>query len=444
MQIKALLQIFIVLLLSLGLSGKSSAAGLMDGRLNISGYGNAHFMSGMNGMAKQVDIPDPNNSVAQLREFSLFIDALPVDGITISTELSAAENGENITAIYGYVDVDVSGLIDAWDDEQLGNFSFRAGRILVPFLSYNENKANFKQTLMSAPFTAWNIAPVNPAMGAHAHGAYGWSDAGAMIDWNHMVGDLGIVDLKVAMINGLGSESDVLDDNTIQLDAWTTMQMGMGMTSTFQPTVRPRDGLVGNREETEAHDNNNDKAIVTKLTFSSSDIPLDIGTSYYHGAWDEDADHELEILGVHFNLLFRDWTLKGEYALARVEQDAGINVVEEDGPDAINESTDDYHMEAWYVEGSVIPIRYGEKDDRYLRLIFRYDDLDTNDEALFTPFDRWRLTPGVEWQFVNYVRLRYEYQYSEIADFGEAPQAYKDAGGKSKIDMHMASIIFYF
>ena len=101
-------------------------------------------------------------------------------------------------------------------------------------------------------------------------------------------------------------------------------------------------------------------------------------------------------------------------------------------------------MEAWYLEGSYIPLRYGSDDDRYLRLIARYDDVDTNDKALFTPWDRSRITLGTEWQFDPNARLRFEWQSSELDNFSDAPLPYKRAGGKRHVEMYMFSFIFWF
>jgi len=417
--------------------GVSHASDLSE-RINISGYANTHFMT-MDGMPRRADEPDINDATVQLREFSLFVDANVTEGVIASVELEAGDNGNNYSANYAYADIDISGLIDSWDADDFGNLSFRVGKILVPFLSYNENKVNFKQNLMSAPFTAQNFAPVIP-FNTNFHGA-GWADVGAMLDWNYIVGDLALVDLKFAVINGLSSDTDVLDDNTVQLEATTTMSMGM-MTSTFQPTVRPRDGFLQN-EDNELRDNNYDKATVVKLTCKALDFPLDFGASWYRGAWDNDAKNDLQLFGGHLNLVARNWSLKGEYGIGRVEQKEGINPIAQ-GPAAINKSTDDYNMQAWYVEGSVIPLRYGENDDHFLRLVFRYDDVDTNDKVDFNPWDRWRITPGMEWQFIKNSRLRYEFNHAEIEDFDEAPQAYKDSGGTKKVQMHMVSLIFSF
>jgi hypothetical protein len=417
--------------------GISHASDLAD-RINISGYGNTHFMT-MDGMPRRASGSDINDATVQLREFSLFVDANVAEGVIASVELEAGDNGNNYSANYAYADIDISTMLHSWDSDDFGNLSFRIGKILVPFLSYNENKVSFKQNLMSAPFTAQNFAPVIP-FNDNFHGA-GWADVGAMLNWNYIVGELGIVDLKAAIFNGLNSDTDVLDDNTLQLKATTTMSMGM-MTSTFQPTVRPRDGFLQN-EDNKLRDNNDDKASVVKLTCRSLDLPLEFGASWYRGAWDDDSENDLQMLGAHLNLVARDWSLKGEYGIAHVEQEEGINPISQ-GPAAINRSTNDYNMQAWYVEGSVIPFRYGEDDNNYLRLVFRFDDVDTNDKADFTPWDRWRITPGMEWQFINNSRLRYEFNHAEIENFGEAPQAYKDSGGTKKVQMHMASFIFSF
>ena len=212
-----------------------------------------------------------------------------------------------------------------------------------------------------------------------------------------------------------------------------------------RPTVRPRDGLIQNETNNDLQDNNNNKATVVKATFKSLLVPLDFGVSWYRGAWDPASSKQLQMLGGHVNLLARNWTVKGEYVTADVEQDAGVNPVADAGlmgPAPINTTTGDYKMNAWYVEGSVIPVRW--VGSRFLRLVARYDDVDTNDKAVFTPFDRARITVGVEWQFALNTRLRYEWQRTELHDFANAPGPFRDAGGEEKVIMNMASVIFSF
>jgi len=132
---------------------------------------------------------------------------------------------------------------------------------------------------------------------------------------------------------------------------------------------------------------------------------------------------------------------------ADVEQTAGIDVVADAGlmgPAVVNTSTGNYKMRAWYVEGSIIPFRWGAAEDRFLRLIFRWDDVDTNSKANFTPFDKYRITPGMELQFASNARLRLEWQYNTLRDYGKAPKPFRDAGGEKHITMLMWSLITWF
>ncbi len=114
------------------------------------------------------------------------------------------------------------------------------------------------------------------------------------------------------------------------------------------------------------------------------------------------------------------------------------------GPASINTSTGDYKMRAWYVEGSFIPFRWGPAEDRFLRLVFRWDKVDTNTKVDFTPFNKKRVTPGMELQFASSARFRYEFQYSTLDDFERAPSAFRAAGGQEVITMHMFSLITWF
>ena len=74
----------------------------------------------------------------------------------------------------------------------------------------------------------------------------------------------------------------------------------------------------------------------------------------------------------------------------------------------------------------------------------RYDDVDTNDKAAFTPFDRNRITVGIEYQFNSNARLRFETQYHQIDSFQNSPTPFGAAGGEDSVLMTMASVIFWF
>ncbi len=393
---------------------------LAQGNLNISGYGNAHVM-GVSGMPETVEQNSLRNTTMQIREFTLYFDFTITDRIIASVELESGRNAKIYESNYAYIEA-----------EATDNLKLRIGKLLVPFLYYNENKPNFKQYLMSQPFTAWNFAPVIGAP-VETHG-YGWSDVGVMLEWYGEMGESGLFSIKTAVINGISSENNALDAGTIQL-----------ADGAMQPVVRNRTGLLHNEEDQAAIDNNNSKAVVFKAVYKSIENPLEVGASFYRGAWNNRGDKYLTMYGVHLNWLGRNFGLRSEYGLASVQQDAGYDPVAEEGltgPAALNTTTGDYGMKAFFVELSFIPKRW--QGERFLRLIGRFDDVDTNDQAAFTPFDRSRFTAGLEWQFAKGVRARFESQYSKIDSFDQAPAPYRNAGGKEVITLSMASIIFSF
>ena len=411
------------------------------GRVNLSGYINGHVMN--HDGAPRLTNKNINNALYQLREASLFADIILSDSLFFSTELEMSydftdknDSGRDSRFEglfnYYYFDLDVSNALD-WDTDETGSLRVRTGRILVPFLRYNENKPSFKQHLMSQPFTAWQIAPVNNA--AISYQQFGWTDTGVSFNWSYIRDDVGLFDVKLSIINGLGSESDVLDSNSVQLDA--------GMMGT--PTVRPRDGLANARSEWDSfNDVNDDKAVVIQTSFSPVSTPLNVGLSWYKGAWDKSGDKDLTMYGAHLDYTTTDWSLKAEYVKADVDQTAGINVVTAMGPAAINTSTGDYSMQAWYVEGAYTFLRYGESNENNLVGVLRFDEVETNDKAVFTPFNRSRITVGLEWGFIRNMRLRAEVQRSKLDDFSAAPGPYISAGGDEHIDMAMLSLIAYF
>jgi hypothetical protein len=384
-----------------------------------------------------------NQGFWQLREASFFIDVTLTDAVTLSSEVAFADDFKHIDANYLYADIAMHELLPSWDEDEFGQLTIRGGKFLVPFLSYNENKPNFKQYLMSQPFTAWNMAPViGTPIRPHS---FGWSDIGMMVNWARPVSDLGLMDFKVAMITGIQSSTDVLDDNTVVIDSPVMMGGGgMGMMTPMFPTVRPRDGLIQNEAGSWSGTDNGHMATAGKLAFRTLKFPLDVGISFYYGKWDPAAKKSLGMYGFHANWISENWTLRGEWVRAKVDQEGGFNPVTAMGPAAINTTTGDYNMDAWYVEGSVIPLRFGANNDRFVRLIARYGGVDTNDKAVFTPFRRKRVTLGAELELFTNARLRFEWQRHRISDFKMAPDPYKSAGGKRHIQMMMFSAIYSF
>ncbi|MFB6346620.1 MAG: hypothetical protein ABEK50_12750, partial [bacterium] len=267
----------------------------------------------------------------------------------------------------------------------------------------------------------------------NSHG-FGWSDVGTYGSFSKILGGNSLVNLKLAVINGLQSSGRVLDANTVNLASG--------------PTVRPRDGFIQNETENKGTDG-------SKLTYKRIGSPLEVGFSYYGGQYNPVNDNKLTMQGLHFKYQPRNWGVKGEYVQANVEQTAGINPV--GMPGALNSSTGNYTMTSYYLEGNYIPYRYGQ-GNKYVNLVARYDYLNPNDEhvkrdtaiaggsgeAGFTPWYRSRWTVGTEWQFEPNARLRYEYQQTTIKNWSKAPDPYINSGGEENPTMHMASVIFWF
>ena len=407
------------------------------------GYGNMHSMD-HRGVPRFVGLDDPNQLFFQLREFSLFMDFAVTDGVTASLEIEAGQNANRFTPNYAYVDFDIGIIFPCyWNEERFGSLHVRAGNVLVPFLSFNENKPNFRQFLVSPPFTAQNFVPVVPLPPDFF--GLGWSDTGLVFDWTKEISDRGFLNVKATVIEGLGSDTNALDSNSLQLAGGPF------------PHVRPRDGLVAN-EQGQVRDRNDGKAFVLKTSLTSSERPIDFGFSWYKGAWSPDSMLDMQMWGVHFNWLEEDWTLKGEWGLAHIQQNAGFDPVADAGlapSPGLNTTTGSYNMRSWYLEASRVvhrwrrctPCKSGDEEqecDRNLRLIGRYDYIQTNDKVSFTPWHRDRMTLGLELQFTSNSRFRYEYQHHWLNDYSAAPAPYVAAGGQPTVSMHMASCIFWF
>lgn len=436
-------QLLAAAVLSLGASvyaeEGSSDSNIFD-NFSISGYANAHLMK--HDGAPLLVGKDVNDTMFQVREFSFFVDVSLTSNLIFSTELelnadfsddeTTGGNDDFSSSLnFYYFDYLLSDSFD-WDMDTYGAFSVRAGRILLPFLDYNLHKPNFQQSLMSQPFTAWQLSPVNNVPLSFQQ--FGWTDLGVNLHWEYETeaGSFWVVDLSV--INGLGNDVAVLDSNSIQLDA------GMMM-----PTVRPRDGLGNARSDwDDLSDVNDDKAVVLRAFYQLSDIPLALSFSWYKGKWDADEQHNLEMYGLGFDYKRNKFRLKGEWVNADVEQTMGINPVTATGPAMLNMSTGDYQMSSWFIEPSYKVMEYGEKNQNYLTLVARYDTVQTNDQAAFSPFHRDRVTAGLEWGFFTNMALRLEFQQHTLKDFSAAPAPFIAAGGSEKIDMSMASIIVRF
>lgn len=422
-----------------------------DGAINLSGYINAHYM-------KHDGLPrfrgkDLNDPIIQIREASIFADVLLGDYVVFSTELEMSydfsdedttgrDESFKASLNYYYFDFDVAAMLE-WEADEQGGLNIRFGRILVPFLQTNENKPNFKQSLMSQPFTAWQFAPVNNV--ASSFDQFGWTDMGLMINWFREM-DSGTISVKASAINGLGVDGEVLDTTQVQLDS-PMMMNGMPMMmmgNLVYPTVRIRDGLFNARSEWDDMDDvNGSLAYTLKVSYSPFSIPLNVGVSWYRGAWNSDATKGLKMWGLHASYSGARWGIKAEHGGASVEQNAGTNTIMM-GPAPINTSTGDYNMSASFVETSVDVMQYGPGDARYVKLIHRYDTVNTNDEAMFTPFDRTRHTFGVEWEFTHNIRLRFEHQRHTLENFDASPMPFRNAGGEENVTMNMLSIIAYF
>ncbi len=424
-----------------------------DGAINLSGYINAHYM-------KHDGLPrfrgkDLNEPIIQVREASIFADILLGDYVVFSTELEMSYDfsDEDTTGRdesfksslnYYYFDFDIASVFE-WEVDEQGGLNLRFGRILVPFLQTNENKPNFKQNLMSQPFTAWQFAPVNNV--ASSFDQFGWTDMGLMINWFREM-DAGTISVKASAINGLGVDGEILDTTQVQLDWQMRMPNGMLMVTpdgdAVYPTVRTRDGLFNARSEWDDMDDvNGSLAYTLQVSYSPFSIPLNVGVSWYRGAWNSDATKGLKMWGLHASYDGARWGIKGEHGGASVEQNAGTNTIMM-GPAPINTSTGDYNMSASFIEADVDVLQYGAGDVRYVKLIYRYDTVNTNDEAIFTPFDRSRHTFGVEWEFTHNIRLRFEHQRHTLENYDASPMPFRNAGGEENVTMNMFSIIAYF
>jgi hypothetical protein len=191
------------------------------------------------------------------------------------------------------------------------NVALRIGAILAPFNRFDDFHAPLENLLVTRPQMAREI------------GVSAFKEVGINFHGNQSVGEDVYLNFDAYVINGLGAGSRL-------------------------------------RTSRQYRDNNDAKS----LGFRVSGIFVDqweVGTSLYHGAWDDDGNHDVTMFGLHFLGKVGDLSLYGEYS------------------DAMSENpppTDDGKMDGFFVQASYLvknhfrpTVRWGNLD--YLDLGFQ-------------------------------------------------------------------------
>lgn len=224
------------------------------------------------------------------------------------------------------------------------NLALRIGAILAPFNRFDDFHAPLENLLVTRPQSAREI------------GVSAFKEVGIDLHGNQFLSEDVYLNFDAYVINGLGA---------------------------------------GSRLRTSRHyrDNNDAKS----MGFRVSGVFMDqweVGTSFYHGAWDDDGNHDLDMFGFHFLGRVGDLSLYGEYS------------------DAISENpapTDDGVADGFFVQASYLirshfrpTVRYGTLDylDQGFQLGRKPTDLDVKILAL-----------GFNYYLTNSIVFKIEYDF---------------------------------
>ncbi len=158
----------------------------------------------------------------------------------------------------------------AWMDYWfLPNIGLRIGAMLTPFNRFDEIHDPLSNPLVTRPQMAREL------------GVSAWKEVGADLHGYLRLGENLLMDFDLYTINGLGSGAN----------------------------------LRGSRQY---RDNNEDKAFGTRVSVVVANA-YEFGLSGYRGAWDDEGEYELRMLGAHARLRTPLADLHAEYTSARSE-----------------------------------------------------------------------------------------------------------------------------
>lgn len=159
--------------------------------------------------------------------------------------------------------------LDVWF---MRNAALRIGAMLTPFNRFDEFHGPIENLLVTRPQMSREI------------GGSAWKEVGINFHGNIFVHNSFYLTYDLYAINGLGAGSRL-------------------------------------RKSRHYKDNNDAKSIGFRLSGVIADR-VEVGTSYYTGAWDDNGDYNLSMLGVHLLSKFGDFNLFAEYSRSNSENPA--------------------------------------------------------------------------------------------------------------------------
>ena len=224
------------------------------------------------------------------------------------------------------------------------NMALRIGAIIAPFNRFDDFHAPLENKMITRPQMSREI------------NVSAWKEVGVNLHGNIFITQDFYLNYDAYVINGLGSGSRL-------------------------------------RKSRQYTDNNDAKSLGYRVSGVFQD-QWELGTSLYHGAWDDDGDHDVDMLGFHFLGRFGDFNLHAEYAKALSEN-----------PD----STEKGKMDGYFVQGSYLflgkfrpSVRFGNLD---------YLDLGNRLGRKPTDYDRRILALGLNYYLTNSIVFKFEYDF---------------------------------
>lgn len=232
--------------------------------------------------------------------------------------------------------------IDVW---LLRSTGVRIGAILTPFNRFDEFHGPLENLLITRPQMSREI------------GVSAWKEVGVNLHGNLSIHRNFYINYDAYLINGLGSGSRL-------------------------------------RKSRQYRDNNDSKSYGFRLSGVAGD-KLEVGASYYHGAWDDEGKYNLRMYGFHLMGRIGEFNLFAEYSRSISENPAPFP----------NGKAEGYFIQASYLIGGKLrpTVRYGTLDyfDQCNLLGRSPTDIDVNLIALGLNFYLTRaIVFKIEYDFV--------------------------------------------
>ena len=224
------------------------------------------------------------------------------------------------------------------------NMALRIGAIIAPFNRFDDFHAPLENMMVTRPQVSREIS------------VSAWKDVGINLHGNIFVTDDVYLNYDAYMINGLGSGSRL-------------------------------------RSSRQYRDNNDAKSLGYRISGVFQD-QWELGTSLYHGAWDDDGNHDVNLLGFHFLGRLGEFNLYAEYAKALSEN-----------PDP----QDKGNMDGYFIQGSYLFLGKFRPSARFGNL--DYLDLGNQLGRKSTDFDRMILAFGLNYYLTNSIVFKFEYDF---------------------------------